>query len=228
MEFYQKFGMFEDHDDSDIAHLLEESDEEVAAYEEDIPEEETQAQPGQEGSSNPAARNATEDMEDAFLNKSTEANRVESEGPNYQSRMLENPLRIKFIWEEIPVRRFHKLKTSALKDILYLVIGSIHPLEHQCSSEIEGILQMRKGEDSKLDKSRRKTLNAYPGSRFKDFNGTLKFKTHAFGKDLWMDLQDARACLSKTVQKHFDEIEDEAITPDEKALVEGLREVLLR
>ncbi|KAK1396922.1 hypothetical protein POM88_006785 [Heracleum sosnowskyi] len=30
MEFYQKFGMFEDHDDSDIAHLLEYSDEEIA------------------------------------------------------------------------------------------------------------------------------------------------------------------------------------------------------
>ena len=45
-------------------------------------------------------------------------------------------------------------------------------------------------------------------------------------KDLWMGLQDARVCLSKTLQKHIDEIEDEAITPDEIALVEGLREVL--
>ncbi|KAK1404015.1 hypothetical protein POM88_003620 [Heracleum sosnowskyi] len=225
-EFYQKFGEWSMYNDADIAHLLEYSEEEIAEYKDDPPEEEVQSQPSNEESSNPTGRETTEDMEDAFLNKSREANKVESEGPNYQSCMLENPLRIKFIWEEIPVRSFHKLKTSALKDLLYMVIGSIHPLEQQCSSEIEGILQMRKGEDSKLDKSRRKTLNAHPGSRFKDFNGTLKFKTHAFGKELWMDFQDARVCLSKTVQKHIDEIEDETITPDEIALVEGLREVL--
>ncbi|KAK1397873.1 hypothetical protein POM88_007736 [Heracleum sosnowskyi] len=225
-EFYQKFGEWSLYDDVDIAHLLEYSDEEIAEYEDDLPEEEVQTQPSQEESSKPTKRETTEDMEDAFLNKSREANRVESEGPNYQSCMLENPLRIKFIWEEILVRSFHKLKTSALKDLLYLLIGSIHPLEQQCSFEIEGILQRRKGEDSKLDRSRRKTLHAYPGSRFKVFEGTLKFRTHAFGKDLWMDLQDARVCLSKTVQKHLDEIEDEAITPDEKTLVEELREVL--
>ncbi|KAK1363981.1 hypothetical protein POM88_039542 [Heracleum sosnowskyi] len=225
-EFYQKFGEWSMFDDADIAHLLEYSEEEIVEYEDDLPEEEVQSQPSKEGSSNPTGRETTEDMEDAFLNKSREANKVESEGPNYQSCMLENPLRIKFIWEEIPVSSFHKLKTSALKDLLYLVNGSIHLLEQQCSSEIEGILQMRKGEDSKLDKSRRKTLNAYPRSRFKDFNGTLKFRTHAFGKDLWMDLQDARVCLSKTIRKHIDEIEDEAITSDEIALVEGLREVL--
>ncbi|KAK1393454.1 hypothetical protein POM88_012510 [Heracleum sosnowskyi] len=226
MEFYQKFGMFEDHDDADIAHLLEYSDEELADYEEEIPEEEVQTQPGQEGPSNPAERNATEDMEAPFLNKCKEANRVESERPNYQPCMLENPLRIKFINEEIPVGSFHKLKPSALKDLLYLVIGSIHPLEQLCSSEIEGILQRRKGEDSKLDKSRRKTLNAYPGRRFKLIEGILKFRTYAFDKDLWMDLQDAKVCLSKAIHKYIDEIEDDAISPDEKALVEGLKEIL--
>lgn len=47
MEFYQKFGMFEDHDDADIAHLLEESDEEIANYEDDLPEVEVPAQPSQ-------------------------------------------------------------------------------------------------------------------------------------------------------------------------------------
>ncbi|KAK1360633.1 hypothetical protein POM88_045107 [Heracleum sosnowskyi] len=225
-EFYQKFGEWSLYDDNDIGHLLEYSDEEMAEYEYDIPEEVVQTQPSQEESSEPTKRETTGETEDTLLDKSKEANRVESERPNYQSCMLENPLRIKFIWEEIPVRSFHKLRTSALKDLLFLVIGSIHPLERQCSSEIESIIQARKGEDSKLDKSRRKTLNAFPGSRFKDFNGTLKFRTHAFGKELWMDLQDARVCLSKTLQKHIDEIEDEAITPDEITLVEELREVL--
>ncbi|KAK1395446.1 hypothetical protein POM88_014502 [Heracleum sosnowskyi] len=201
-EFYQKFGEWSMYDDNDIAHLLEYSDEEMAEYEDDIPEEVVQTQPSQEESSEPTKRETTEEMEDTFLDESREANRVESEKPNYQSCMLENPLRIKFIWEEIPVRSFHKLRTSVLKDLLFL------------------------GEDSKLDKSRRKTLNAFPGSRFNDFNGTLKFRTHAFGKELWLDLQDARVCLSKTLQKHIDEIEDEAITPDEITLVEELREVL--
>ncbi|KAK1352438.1 hypothetical protein POM88_053377 [Heracleum sosnowskyi] len=140
--------------------------------------------------------------------------------------MLENPLRIKFISEEIHVGSFHRLKTSALKDLLYLVIGSIHPLEQLCSFEIEGILQRRKGEDSKLDKSRRKTLNAYPERRFKLVEGKLKFRIYAFGQELWIDLQDARVCLSKVVQKYIDEMEDDAISPDEKALVEGLKEIL--
>ncbi|KAK1395050.1 hypothetical protein POM88_014106 [Heracleum sosnowskyi] len=107
-----------------------------------------------------------------------------------------------------------------------MVIGSIHPLEQLCSFEIEDILQRRKGDNSKLDKPRRKTLNAYPGRRFKLIEGKLKFRTFAFGQELWTDLQDAKVCLSKAVQKYIDEIEDDVISPDEKALVEGLKEVL--
>ncbi|KAK1401081.1 hypothetical protein POM88_000686 [Heracleum sosnowskyi] len=95
-----------------------------------------------------------------------------------------------------------------------------------CSFEIEDILHRRKGENSKLDKSRRKTLNAYPGRRFKLVEGVLKFRTYAFGQELWTDLQDVRVCLSKAVQKYIDEIEDDAISPDEKTLMEGLKEIL--
>ncbi|KAK1361347.1 hypothetical protein POM88_045821 [Heracleum sosnowskyi] len=107
-----------------------------------------------------------------------------------------------------------------------MVIGSTHPLEQLCSLEIEDILQKRKGEDAKLDKPRRKTLNAYPGRRFKPIEGKLKFRTYAFRQELWTDLQDARVCLSKIVQKYIDEIEDDDVSPDEKAIVEGLKEVL--
>ncbi|KAK1372916.1 hypothetical protein POM88_029109 [Heracleum sosnowskyi] len=227
MKFYQKYGMFEDHDDADIAHLLEYSDEETPDYDDDFPtEEEVQAQPSQERPSNPTGKETAEDVEASLLSKCKEANKLESEGPNYQPCVLENPLRIKFIREEIPVRSFHKLKTSALKDLLYMVIGSTHLLEQMCSFEIEDILQRRKCDDSKLDKSRRKTLNAYPRRRFKLVEGNLKFRTFAFGQELWTDVQDAKVCLSKVVQKYIDEIEDDATFPDEISMVEGLREIL--
>ncbi|KAK1394279.1 hypothetical protein POM88_013335 [Heracleum sosnowskyi] len=226
IEFYRKFREWSLYDDSDIAHLMEYSEEELVDYDDEAPEEEVQTQPSQEGSSNPTEKDATKDMEAPLLNKCKEANRVESQAPNYQPCVVEGPLSIIFINEEILVRSFHKLKTSALKYLLYLVIGSTHSLEHVCCFEIEEILSKRKGEDSKLDKSRRKTLNAYPGRRFKLVNDALKFRTYAFGQELWIDLQDARVCLSKVVQKYIDEIEDDAISPDEIAMVEGLKEIL--
>ncbi|KAK1359798.1 hypothetical protein POM88_044272 [Heracleum sosnowskyi] len=50
-EFYQKYGDWSLHDDADIAHLLEYSDEEIADYEDDFHEEEMQAMPSQEKTS---------------------------------------------------------------------------------------------------------------------------------------------------------------------------------
>ncbi|KAK1356006.1 hypothetical protein POM88_049262 [Heracleum sosnowskyi] len=137
--------------------------------------------------------------------------------------MLENPLRVKFLKEEIYVCSLHKLKTSTLKDLQYMVAGSIHPLEQICSDEIEKLLEGRKGEDSKLDKQRRKSLNAYPGSRFKLINEELHFRTYPYDIEQWMNLRDVSSLLSPSIKKIIDEVEDDAVSATEISLVESLR-----
>ncbi|KAK1388678.1 hypothetical protein POM88_016856 [Heracleum sosnowskyi] len=141
--------------------------------------------------------------------------------------MLENPLRIKYLKEEIYVCSLHKLKTTILKDLQYMVAGSIHPLEQICSDEIEEILERRKGECSKLDKQRRMSLNAYPGSRFKLIDEELHFRSYPYDQELWMNLKDANSLISPTIKKIIEEIEDTAVTPAEISLVEGLRGCLV-
>ncbi|KAK1401452.1 hypothetical protein POM88_001057 [Heracleum sosnowskyi] len=172
-EFYQKFGYnFADFDDADILTDLPASPIPYHWYYEfdDLPTEEGQTQPTKEGEPKPSkqpesseysqTQSELDKKEAELLEKHKASNKAESEAPNYQPYMLENPLRVKFLKEEIYVCSLHKLKTSTLKDLQYMVAGSIHPLEQICSDEIEKLLEGRKGEDSKLDKQRRKSLNA--------------------------------------------------------------------
>ena len=106
-------------------------------------------------------------MEAVYLDKCKRLNKLKSEEPNFQTCMLDLPLRIKAGREEIFMDSFHKLKISVLKELYCLVVGSTHSLEMLCAWKINEILQQRNGEDLKLDKARRKTLNAFPGRRFK-------------------------------------------------------------
>ncbi|KAK1378669.1 hypothetical protein POM88_025413 [Heracleum sosnowskyi] len=104
-----------------------------------------------------------------------------------------------------------------------MVAGSIHPLEQICSDKIEELLERRKGEDSKLDKQRRMSLNAYRGSRFKLIHEELHFRSYPFDQEQWLNLMDASSLISPTIKKIIEEIEDAAVTPAEISLVEGLR-----
>ncbi|KAK1379815.1 hypothetical protein POM88_026559 [Heracleum sosnowskyi] len=167
-EFYQKFGYnFADFDDADISTDLPASPIPYHWYYEfdDSPTEERKTQPTEEGQPKPSKRpdssqyakyqSELDKKEAELLERCKTANKAESEAPNYQTCMLENPLRIKHLKEEIYVCSLHKLKTTILKDLQYMVAGSIHPLEQICSNKIEELLERRKGEDSKLDKQRR-------------------------------------------------------------------------
>ncbi|KAK1358953.1 hypothetical protein POM88_043427 [Heracleum sosnowskyi] len=235
-EFYQKFGYnFADFDDADILTDLPASPIPYHWYYEfdDLPTEEGQTQPTQEGEPKPSkqpesseyaqTQSELDKKEAELLEKHKASNKAESEAPNYQPYMLENPLRVKFLKEEIYVCSLHKLKTSTLKDLQYMVAGSIHPLEQICSDEIEKLLEGRKGEDSKLDKQRRKSLNAYPGSRFKLINEELHFRTYPYDIEQWLNLRDVSSLLSPSIKKIIDEVEDDAVSAAEISLVESLR-----
>ncbi|KAK1356084.1 hypothetical protein POM88_049340 [Heracleum sosnowskyi] len=95
-----------------------------------------------------------------------------------------------------------------------------------CSFELEEIIKKRKGEDSKLDKARRSTLNAFPGRRFKMDKDILKFRVYIYGQENWLDLQDAQQSISKVIQQYIDEIEDDTLSPMEISLVESLRNLV--
>ncbi|KAK1356048.1 hypothetical protein POM88_049304 [Heracleum sosnowskyi] len=238
-EFYQKYGYnYADFDDADILTDLPASPIPYHWYYEfdDLPTKEGQTQPTEEGQPKPSKRPESSqysqysqyksdlDKKEAdLLERCKTANKAESEAPNYQPCMLENALRIKYLKEQIYVCSLHKLKTSVLKDLQYMVAGSIHPLEQICSDEIEGLLERRKGESSKLDDQRRVSLNAYPGSRFKLINEELHFRSYPFDQEQWMNLRDVNFLVSPTIKKIIDEIEDAAVTPAEISLVEGLR-----
>ncbi|KAK1357954.1 hypothetical protein POM88_051210 [Heracleum sosnowskyi] len=213
-EFYQKFGYnFADFDDADILTDLPPSPTPYHWYYEfeDLPTEEGQTQPTQEREPKPSKRpessqysqtkSELDKKEAELLERCKASNKAESEAPNYKSCMLENPLRMKYLKEEIYVCSFHKLKTTILKDLQYMVAGSIHPLEHICSDKIEKVLEGIKGEDSKLDKQRRRTLNAYPGSRFKLILEELHFRTYPYDIEQWLNLRDASSLLSPTIKK---------------------------
>ncbi|KAK1389323.1 hypothetical protein POM88_017501 [Heracleum sosnowskyi] len=238
-EFYQKFGYnFADFDDADILTDLPASPIPYHWYYEfdDLPTEEGQAQPTQEGQPKPSkgpessaysqAQTELDKKEAELLEIHKASNKAESEAPNYQPYMLENPLRVKFLKEEIYVCSLHKLKTSTLKDLQYMVAGSIHPLEQICSYEIEKLLEGRKGEDSKLDKQRRKSLNAYPGRRFKLINEELHFRTYPYDIEQWLNLRDVSFLISPSIKKIIDEVEDDAVSAAEISLVESLRSCL--
>ncbi|KAK1394766.1 hypothetical protein POM88_013822 [Heracleum sosnowskyi] len=235
-EFYQKFGYnFADFDDADILTDLPASPIPYHWYYkfDDLPTEEGQTQPTQEGEPKPSkqpesseysqTQSELDKKEAELLEKHKASNKAESEAPNYQSYMLENPLRVKFLKEEIYVCSLHKLKTSTLKDLQYMVAGSIHPLEQICSDEIEKLLEGRKGEDSKLDKQRRKSLNAYPGSRFKLINEELHFRTYPYDIEQWLNLRDVSSLISSSIKKIIDEVEDDVVSAAEISLVESLR-----
>ncbi|KAK1375061.1 hypothetical protein POM88_031254 [Heracleum sosnowskyi] len=239
-EFYQKFGYnFADFDDADILTDLPPSPIPYHWYYEfeDLPTEEGQTQPTQEREPKPSKRpessqysqyqSELDKKEAELLERCKTANKAESEAPNYQTCMLENPLRMKYLKEEIYVCSFHKLKTTIMKDLQYMVAGSIHPLEQICSDEIKEILERRKGENSKLDKQRRMTLNSYPGSRFKLILEELHFRSYPFDQEQLMNLRDASSLISPTIKKIIKEIEDAAVTPAEISLVEGLRGYLV-
>jgi hypothetical protein len=239
-EFYQKFGYnFADFDDADILTDLPASPIPYHWYYEfdDLPTEEGQTQPTQEGQPKPSKRSESsqysqyqselDKKEAELLEKCKTVNKAESEAPNYQTCMLENPLRMRYLREEIYVCSLHKLKTTILKDLLYMVAGSIHPLEQICSDEIEKLLEGRKGEDSKLDKQRRMSLNAHPGSRFKLIHEELHFRSYPYDIEQWLNLRDASSLLSPTIKKIIEEIEDAAVTAAEISLVEGLRGCLV-
>ncbi|KAK1395771.1 hypothetical protein POM88_005634 [Heracleum sosnowskyi] len=239
-EFYQKFGYnFADFDDADILTDLPASPIPYHWYYEfhDLPTEEGQAQPTQEGQPKPSKRPESSEYsqtqseldkkEAELLEKHKASNKAESEAPNYQPYMLENPLRVKFLKEEIYVCSLHKLKTSTLKDLQYMVAGSTHPLEQICSDEIEKLLEGRKGEDSKLDKQRRRSLNAYPGSRFKLISEELHFRTYPYDLEQWLNLRDASSLISPTIKQIIEEVEDAAVSVAEISLVEGLRGCLV-
>ncbi|KAK1380505.1 hypothetical protein POM88_027249 [Heracleum sosnowskyi] len=239
-EFYQKFGYnFADFDDADISTDLPASPISYHWYYEfdDSPTEEGQTQPIEEGQPKPSKRpessqysqyqSELDKKEAELLERCKTANKAESEAPNYQTCMLENPLRIKYLKEEIYVCSLHKLKTTILKDLQYMVAGSIHPLEQICSDEIKEILERRKRECSKLDKQRRMSLNAYRGSRFKLIHEELHFRSYPFDQEQWLNLRDASSLISPTIKKIIEEIEDDAVTPAEISLVEGLRGCLV-
>ncbi|KAK1356526.1 hypothetical protein POM88_049782 [Heracleum sosnowskyi] len=239
-EFYQKFGYnFADFDDADISTDLPASPIPYHWYYEfdDSPTEERKIQPTEEGQPKPSKRpdssqyaqyqSELDKKEAELLERCKTANKAESEAPNYQTCMLENPLRIKHLKEEIYVCSLHKLKTTILKDLQYMVAGSIHPLEQICSDKIEELLERRKGEDSKLDKQRRMSLNAYRGSRFKLIHEELHFRSYPFDQEQWLNLRDASSLISPTIKKIIEEIEDAAVTPAEISLVEGLRSSLV-
>ncbi|KAK1379196.1 hypothetical protein POM88_025940 [Heracleum sosnowskyi] len=239
-EFYQKFGYnFADFDDADISTDLPASPIPYHWYYEfdDSPTEERKTQPTEEGQPKPSKRpessqysqtkSELDKKEAELLERCKASNKAESEAPNYQSCMLENPLRMKYLKEEIYVCSFHKLKTTILKDLQYIVAGSIHPLEQIYSDEIENILEGRKGEDSKLDKQRRRTLNAYPGSRFKLINEELHFRTYPYDIEQWLNLRDASSLLSPTIKKIIEEVEDAAVSAAEISLIEGLKSCLV-
>ncbi|KAK1369046.1 hypothetical protein POM88_035138 [Heracleum sosnowskyi] len=235
-EFYHKFGYnFADFDDADISTDLPASPIPYHWYYEfdDSPTEERKTQPTEEGQPKPSKRpdssqyaqyqSELDKKEAELLERCKTANKAESEAPNYQTCMLENPLRIKHLKEEIYVCSLHKLKTTILKDLQYMVAGSIHPLEQICSDKIEELLERRKGENSKLDKQRRMSLNAYRGSRFKLIHEELHFRSYPFDQEQWLNLRDASSLISPTIKKIIEEIEDVAVTPAEISLVEGLR-----
>ncbi|KAK1383257.1 hypothetical protein POM88_020992 [Heracleum sosnowskyi] len=239
-EFYQKFGYnFADFDDADISTDLPASPIPYHWYYEfdDSPTKEKKTQPTEEGQPKPSKRpdssqyaqyqSELDKKEAELLERCKTANKAESEAPNYQTCMLENPLRIKHLKEEIYVCSLHKLKTTILKDLQYMVAGSIHPLEQICSDKIEELLERRKGEDSKLDKQRRMSLNAYRGRRFKLINEELHFRSYPFDQEQWLNLRDASSLISPTIKKIIEEIEDAAVTPAEISLVEGLRSSLV-
>ncbi|KAK1378074.1 hypothetical protein POM88_024818 [Heracleum sosnowskyi] len=239
-EFYQKFGYnFADFDDADILTDLPPSPIPYHWYYEfeDLPTEEGQTQPTQEMEPKPSKRpessqysqtkSELDKKEAELLERCKVSNKAESEAPNYQTGMLENPLRMKYLKEEIYVCSFHKLKTTILKDLQYMVAGSIHPLEQICSDEIENVLEGRKGEDSKLDKQRRRTLNAYPGSRFKLINEELHFRTYPYDIVQSLNLRDASSLLSPTIKKIIEEVEDAAVSAAEISLIEGLKSCLV-
>ncbi|KAK1361346.1 hypothetical protein POM88_045820 [Heracleum sosnowskyi] len=104
-EFYLKYGDWTLFDDADFADCFVLAPEEMAQDIEydpkNFPDLEVQVQPSQEGPSKSDKKDTTEDVEALLLKKCKEANKMESEGPNYQTCVLENPLRIKFIREEI-------------------------------------------------------------------------------------------------------------------------------
>ncbi|KAK1357148.1 hypothetical protein POM88_050404 [Heracleum sosnowskyi] len=240
VEFYQKFGYnFADFDDDDILTDLPASPIPYHWYYEfdDLPTEEGQTQPTQEGQPKPSKRpdssqysqyqSELDKKEAELLERCKTANKAESEAPNYQTCMLENPLRIKHLREDIYVCSLHKLKTTILKDLQHMEAGSIHPLEQICSDEIEEILKRRKGECSKLDKQRRMSLNAYPGSRFKLILEELHFRSYPYDLELWMNLRDANSLISPTIKKIIKEIQYDAVTPAEISLVEGLKGCLV-
>ncbi|KAK1384463.1 hypothetical protein POM88_022198 [Heracleum sosnowskyi] len=156
-EFYQKFGYnFADFDDADISTDLPASPIPYHWYYEfdDSPTEERKTQPTEEGQPKPSKRpdssqyaqyqSELDKKEAELLERCKTANKAESEAPNYQTCMLENPLRIKHLKEEIYVCSLHKLKTTILKDLQYMVAGLIHPLEQICSDKIEELLERRK------------------------------------------------------------------------------------
>ncbi|KAK1378960.1 hypothetical protein POM88_025704 [Heracleum sosnowskyi] len=228
-----------DFDDADILTDLQASPIPYHWYYEfdDSPTKERQTQPTEEGQPKPSKRpdssqysqyqSELDKKEAELLERCKTANKAESEAPNYQTCMLENPLRIKHLKEEIYVCSLHKLKTTILKDLQYMVAGSIHPLEQICSDKIEELLERRKGEDSKLDKQRRMSLNAYRGSRFKLIHEELHFRSYPFDQEQWLNLRDASSLISPTIKKIIEEIEDAAVTPAEICLVEGLRGCLV-
>ncbi|KAK1383892.1 hypothetical protein POM88_021627 [Heracleum sosnowskyi] len=193
-EFYQKHGNLIEHDDANIANLLEHSDEEIIDIDDDLPEEEEQTRPSQERQTKAAHDQSVEEMKAKILSKYKSLNKTKSEEPNFQPCVLESPMRIKQGREEIYLDNFHKLKTSR-----------------------------RKGEDSKLDRARRSTLNSFLGRRFKLDQGTLQFRIYVFGQEMWMDLNDAQQVNSRTAQQYIDEIKDDAFSPMEISMVDGLR-----
>ena len=92
-----------------------------------------------------------------------------------------------------------------------------------CSWEIETILQQRKDEDYDLDRRRRTSLNAFPGRRFKVIDDILKFRTYAYGQEIWLDVKDMQVVHSRSIERYIEEIEDYAKTPEEIYLVDKLR-----
>lgn len=120
-----------------------------------------------------------------------------------------------------------KLRTSVLEELLYDIVGSVNTDEMMFSMELENILLSRKNEDLSLDKKIRKTLNSYPGRRFKFIGGILKFRTFMSGEmELWMDAMDALSSPSPLIQRYIDEVEDDAFTDSERGLVQKLKESL--
>jgi hypothetical protein len=224
-EHFEKYGDWRFNDDSDVAHLLNVSEDEeeeaslVISSDEEEPPIPTQQRASQ-------SKETVEEVEAKLVQKIKRLNEIKSKEPGFVPCVLSSPLRIKDSGEEIYLDSISKLRTDVLKKLCWMVIGSTHFLEQFCYREIQHILSSRKGEDPSLDRKRRETLNAYPGRRFKLERGVLKFRIFVYGKALWMHPTDVKLLSSNLIKQYIDEIEDDAFLPEEKAVVEKLKESL--